>query len=152
MDSPFKNQNSVSSAFTMKCQVCGLTCLVFVMSNVCLSSVCYVLGLLCQGFVVSRVCYVQGLSCLGFVMSRVYRVQGLLCLGFVVSSVCLSMVCYVQCLSAQGWLCHQLICCVLQPHLLFMGGIRATIQSIYIPKRTTLFVSWPSIQKPIFWI
>ena len=111
MDSPFKNQNSVSSVFTIKCRLFGLTCLVFVLSSVCLSSVCYVQGLLCQGFVVSRVCrfqgmlclgyvmsrvcYIQGSLCLGFVMSRVCCVQGILCLGFVMSSICLSRVCYV---------------------------------------------------------
>ena len=60
-----------------------------------MSGVCYVLSLLCLGFVMSR-----GLLCLGFVMSRVCRVRGLLCpvflcLGFVMSGFVVSRVCYV---------------------------------------------------------
>ena len=103
--SPFKNQNSVSSVFTIKCPVCGLTCLMFVMPSVCLSRVCYVQGLLCLGFVLSRVCYVQCLSCLRFVLSRVCCVQGLLCIGFVVSRVC-----YVQYLLYLGFVLLGLVC------------------------------------------
>ena len=80
--------NIVSTVFTIECCVYCFLCLLFVMSSVCLSRVCYVQGLLCLGFVVSRVCYVQGLLCLGFVLSRVCYVWRFLCLAFVMSSVC----------------------------------------------------------------
>ena len=101
MYSPFKNQNSVSSVFTMKCPVCGLNCLMFVMSSVCYVQGVLCLGFVCLGLVMSMVCYVQciscpGFLCLGFVVSRVCYVQGLLCLVFVKSRVCLSRVGYVQ--------------------------------------------------------
>ena len=51
MFSPFNNQNLVSWFFTIKCRVCGLTCLVFVMYSICLSYVCYIQGLSCLLFV-----------------------------------------------------------------------------------------------------
>ena len=42
MDSPYKNKNSVSGVFTIKCPVCGLTCLMFVVSSTCLYRVGYI--------------------------------------------------------------------------------------------------------------
>ena len=74
-----------------------LLCLVFVMSNVhVMFSVCYVLGLLFLGSIISRVYYFQCLLCLvfvisSFVMSSVYYVWCLLSLVFGMSNVC-----YVQ--------------------------------------------------------
>ena len=52
-----------------------------------MSSVCYVLGLLCLGFVMFSVCFLV-LVCIVFVC------LGFVCLGFVMSRVCLSRVGY----------------------------------------------------------
>ena len=94
------------------CYVQGLSCLGFIMSRLC-----RVQGLLCLVFVVSSFCYVQCLSCLGFVMSGGCCVYGLLCLGFVISTVC-----YVQCLLCLVLVCLGFVCVGLVmapiPHLL----------------------------------
>ena len=76
------------------CYVQGLSCLGFFMSRV----------FLCLGFFMSRVCPIQPLFCLalvimvciGLVLSNVSLVQGLLSLRFVISSFVLFIVCYVQ--------------------------------------------------------